>query len=89
MKNTYAKTGIKDFWGIFCHELRQIFSDSGVLLIFLVAGLVYPLLYNVVYLNGILSETPVAIVDNCDSPDSHPSSGRSTPPERSRSRRNV
>ena len=71
MKNTYAKTWIKDFWGIFCHELRQIFSDSGVLLIFLVAGLVYPLLYNVVYLNGILSETPVAIVDNCDSPDSH------------------
>lgn len=42
-----------------------------MLLIFLVAGLVYPLLYNVVYLNGILSETPVAIVDNCDSPDSH------------------
>lgn len=71
MKNTYAKTWIKDFWGIFCHELRQIFSDSGVLLIFLVAGLVYPLLYNLVYLNGILSETPVAIVDNCDSPDSH------------------
>ena len=35
MKNTYAKTWIKDFWGIFCHELRQIFSDSGVLLIFL------------------------------------------------------
>ena len=71
MKNTYAKTWIKDFWGIFCHELRQIFSDSGVLLIFLVAGLAYPLLYNLVYLNGILSETPVAIVDNCDSPDSH------------------
>lgn len=41
-----------------------------MLLIFLVAGLVYPLLYNLVYLNGILSETPVAIVDNCDSPDS-------------------
>lgn len=89
MKNTYAKTWIKDFWGIFCHELRQIFSDSGVLLIFLVAGLVYPLLYNVVYLNGILSETPVAIVDNCDSPDSHRFIRRSTPPERSRSRRNV
>ena len=70
MKNSYAKTWIKDFWGIFCHELRQIFSDSGVLLIFLVAGLAYPLLYNVVYLNGILSDTPVAVVDNSDSPDS-------------------
>lgn len=70
MKYTYAKTWIKDFWGIFCHEFRQIFSDSGVLLIFLVAGLAYPLLYNVVYLNGILSDTPVAVVDNSDSPDS-------------------
>ncbi len=70
MKTSYAKTWIKDFWGIFCHEFRQIFSDSGVLLIFLVAGLAYPLLYNVVYLNGILSDTPVAVVDNSDSPDS-------------------
>lgn len=70
LNRSYAKNWLKDFWGIFCHELRQIFSDGGVLLIFLVAGLLYPLLYNVVYLNGILSETPVAIVDNCDSPDS-------------------
>ncbi len=71
MRYSYLKTWIKDFWGIFCHEFRQIFSDSGVLLIFLVAGLAYPLLYNVVYLNGILSDTPVAVVDNCDSQDSH------------------
>ena len=70
MKTSYVKTWIKDFWGIFCHEFRQIFSDSGVLLIFLVAGLAYPLLYNVVYLNGILSDTPVAVVDNSGSPDS-------------------
>ncbi len=71
MKASYAKTWIKDFWGIFCHEFRQIFSDSGVLLIFLVAGLAYPLLYNVVYLNGILSDTPIAVVDNADCPESH------------------
>ena len=62
---------LRDWWGIFCHELKQIFSDGGVLLIFLVAGLLYPLLYNVVYLNGILSDTPVAVVDNADCPDSH------------------
>ncbi len=71
MKTSYAKTWLKDFWGIFCHEFRQIFSDSGVLLIFLVAGLAYPLLYNVVYLNGILSDTPIAVVDNADCPESH------------------
>lgn len=71
MKSSYAKTWIKDFWGIFRHEFRQIFSDSGVLLIFLVAGLAYPLLYNVVYLNGILSDTPIAVVDNADCQESH------------------
>ena len=71
MKMTYIKTWFKDFRGIFCHEFHQIFSDGGVLLIFLVAGLVYPLLYNVVYLNGIVSDTPVAIVDDADCADSH------------------
>ena len=66
----YIKTWLRDWWDIFCHELKQIFSDGGVLLIFFVAGLAYPLLYNVVYLNGILSETPVAVVDEAACPDS-------------------
>ena len=66
----FIKTWLRDWWDIFCHELKQIVSDGGVLLIFFVAGLAYPLLYNVVYLNGILSDTPVAIVDDADCPDS-------------------
>ena len=70
MTNTFIKTWLHDWWGIFCHELKQIFSDGGVLLIFFVAGLAYPLLYNVIYLNGILSETPVAIVDDAACSDS-------------------
>ena len=70
MANTFIKTWLHDWWGIFCHELKQIFSDGGVLLIFFVAGLAYPLLYNVIYLNGILSETPVAIVDDAACSDS-------------------
>ena len=71
MAERFTRIWLRDWWGIFCHELKQIFSDGGVLLIFLVAGLLYPLLYNVVYLNGILSDTPVAVVDNADCPDSH------------------
>lgn len=63
----YIKNWFKDFYGIATHELKQIFSDWGVLLIFLVAGLIYPLLYNVVYLNGILNETPIAVVDDSGS----------------------
>ncbi len=65
-KKTYFGSWLLDFWEIFTHELRLIFSDSGVMVIFFLAGLAYPLLYNVMYLNGILNETPIAIVDNAD-----------------------
>ncbi|MBQ9712074.1 MAG: ABC transporter permease [Bacteroidales bacterium] len=62
-RETYARTWLKDFCYLACNELKQIFSDGGVMLIFFVAGLLYPLLYNVVYLNGILNDTPIAVVD--------------------------
>jgi len=59
----FLKTWFKDFWGIAYFEFRQILSDSGVMLIFVVACLAYPLLYNVVYINGLLDDTPIAVVD--------------------------
>ena len=57
-KDSYIKQWLEDFWGIFTHELKLIFSDSGVMVIFFLAGLAYPILYNFMYLNGVLSETP-------------------------------
>lgn len=69
-KNGYIRTWVRDWLEIFSHEIREIFHDGGVMLIFFVAGLAYPLLYNLVYLNGILSETPVAIVDEAACSDS-------------------
>ena len=60
----------QDFWGIFTHELKTIFCDGGVLIIFFVAGLGYPLLYNLVYRNGILEDTPIAVVDRADCSES-------------------
>lgn len=71
MKNTFLKDWFKDAFDIMAHELKQIWKDGGVLLIFLAAGLIYPLLYNVVYLNGTVSDVPVAVVDNADCQDSH------------------
>ena len=35
-KETYLKIWFHDFGGIWMHELRQIFSDWGVMLIFFV-----------------------------------------------------
>jgi ABC-2 type transport system permease protein len=34
------------------------------MIIFFLAGLLYPLLYNLIYLNGVLADTPVAVVDD-------------------------
>lgn len=63
---TYLKKWLSDFRSIAQRELGQIFSDSGVLLIFFIAGLAYPLLYNFVYLNGTYDDMPIAVVDNAD-----------------------
>jgi len=53
-------------WGIFCHEMKTIFSDGGFLIIFFVAGFGYPILYNFIYSKGILEDTPIAVVDESD-----------------------
>lgn len=66
----YLKNWLADWRNILLHEMKEIFHDGGVLLIFLVAGLAYPLLYNVIYSNGILTDTPIAVVDDAACPDS-------------------
>jgi ABC-2 type transport system permease protein len=68
-KDTYARIWFRDWLKIMHNELHQIVHDGGVMLIFVVAGLLYPLLYNIIYLNGIISDVPVAIVDDADCPD--------------------
>ena len=60
----YAKQWLRDALGIFNLELRNILHDGGVMIIFVVAGLLYPILYNFVYKNGILEDTPIAVVDD-------------------------
>ena len=61
---TYLGRWLRDAWGIFVRELIMLGKDSGVLLIFLFAGLVYPVLYNWIYGYGVVDEMPVAVVDN-------------------------
>ncbi len=59
----YIKTFLQDFKRVFCDELRAIFKDSGVLVIFFLAGIGYPVLYNLIYANGTLEDVPVVVVD--------------------------
>ena len=54
---------LNDTWQVFVLELRRVFRDEGVVLIFFVAGLAYPILYNLIYVQNIVREVPVAVVD--------------------------
>ena len=66
----YIKTFWNDFWRMFRHEFKAVFKDSGVIVIFFIAGLGYPLLYNMIYANGTLEDVPVVVVDHADCAES-------------------
>ena len=66
----YIKTFWDDFRRLFRQEFKAVFKDSGVIVIFFVAGLGYPLLYNMIYANGNLEEVPVVVVDQADCAES-------------------
>lgn len=69
MKRTisYTRQWLSDWYRIFTRELKHIFSDSGVLVIFFLAGLAYPVLYGLIYGNSCVDDMPVAMVDCCGS----------------------
>ena len=54
----------------FINELRRIFKDPGVTVIFIVATLAYPLIYKAIYWNEQITNVPVAVVDLSNSPQS-------------------
>lgn len=56
-------TALNQMLSITWKEMKTIFTDSGVLLILIIAGLGYPLLYSTVYLSESVDEIPVGIID--------------------------
>lgn len=53
----------RNILSVIIEEYKRLLKDSGVLLIFLGAALLYPLLYGVVYLNETIHDMPIAVVD--------------------------
>jgi len=54
---------IKDIISIFSNEFKIVFKDRGVVIVFIVASLVYPMLYCGLYKNETLVNVPIAAVD--------------------------
>jgi len=64
MKQTsFFKTALTDLVEIFTEEIKHVFKDSGVVVIFFVASLLYPILYGYIYRNEVLRDIPVAVVN--------------------------
>ena len=61
---------VKEAGWIFTNELRRIFTDPGVMIIFFLGTLGYPLVYKAMYWNEQLQNIPVAVVDLSNSPES-------------------
>ena len=54
---------LKDLWDIFVIEVRRVLHDKGVVLIFFIATLIYPLIFGAIYKNEMVRNVPVAVVD--------------------------
>ena len=61
---------LRNILSVLVEEYRRLFKDSGVMLIFLGAAFLYPVLYNLIYLNDTLHNMPIAVVDESNTPQS-------------------
>lgn len=55
---------LQDIWEVFSAEVRRVFSDRLVMLVFFVATVLYPLVFCFIYLNEVAVDLPVAVVDD-------------------------
>ena len=54
---------LQDIWEVFSAEVRRVFNDRLVLLVFFIATVLYPLIFCCIYLNEVVVNLPVAVVD--------------------------
>ena len=64
------KEGLHDMSVIWANEMKMTVKDEAVLIFFLLASTIYPLLYSWIYNNEVVREVPVAVVDYSHSAES-------------------
>ena len=63
MSIKWIKGLISDIAAIWANEMKMTVKDEGVLVFFILAPLLYPILYSWIYNNEVVREVPVAVVD--------------------------
>lgn len=66
----HIKQFLTDLAEVCTIELRRIFSNPGVLMVFFIAGIGYPVLFNLIYQKENLENVPVAVVDEAQCTES-------------------
>ena len=69
-KNDKWSAIIKDIFIVVRNEFKIVFRDRGVVIVFIIASLIYPLLYCALYKNETLVDVPIAVVDAANSSQS-------------------
>lgn len=64
------KEAIRDLCAIWGDEMKMTVKDQGVLIFFIIAPIVYPLLYSWIYNNEVVREVPIAVIDHSRSTNS-------------------
>ncbi len=64
------KTAAGNLATVWANEMKMVVRDEGVLVFFILAPLLYPLLYSWIYNNEVVREVPVAVVDMSHSAES-------------------
>ncbi len=68
--NRTMMSKLKDIWTVLSIEVRRVFGDRMVLLIFFLAPLLYPLIFCCIYHNENVEDMSIAIVDEACSEES-------------------
>lgn len=61
---------LRNLCKVWRREFRLVVSDAGVLIFFLGLPTLYPIVYTLIYNPEIVTDMPVAVVDDCRSPQS-------------------
>lgn len=63
------KEGLSDLLVIWKDEFSLIIHDNAILMLFLVAPLLYPVIYSLIYNHEVAREAKMVVVDYCNSPE--------------------
>lgn len=61
------KEGFRDIFYVWRQEIKNVFSDKGVIIFFCLVPLVYPVLYSFIYNNEMMRDAKMVVVDQSDS----------------------